>query len=152
MKNKIKNWIKRYGPAEIIGTVCAVFFSVLAYSLTKNNIIAALAGAWSETIAFFGTMIVREVYDTKKEYKEKNKQYTVTTLLKNIRDIVFEFGFSEILDTYAVRPYMMYIFPIILGNRIVGVLVGKIISDLIYYGPAIISYELRQKYKNRKKS
>ncbi len=152
MKNKIKKWLKRYLPAEIVGTIFAVFFSLTTYKVTKNDVLAAIAGAWMETIGFFGTMIIREVLHNRKECKAQNKKYTFAAFLKTVRDIVFEFGFSEILDTYAVRPFMLYIFPIIIGERAIGVLVGKFAADIIYYGPAIISYELQQRYKNRKKS
>lgn len=152
MKSKIKKWLKRYLPAEIVGTIFAMVFSLGTYSLTKNDVLSAIAGAWSETVGFFGTMIIREVRHTRREHKEKNIPYTFLSFFKNCRDIIFEFGFSEILDTYAIRPFTMYIFPIIIGQRVIGVLVGKLAADVFYYAPAIISYELQQWHKNKKKS
>ena len=149
---KIKKWLKRYLPAEIIGTIFALVASLGVYSLTKNDVLAAIAGAWSETIGFFGTMIIREVRHSQKEHREENKNYSIFSFIKDARSIIFEFGFSEILDTWLIRPFTMYIFPLIIPNRPIGVLVGKLAADIIYYAPAIVSYELQQMHKNRKRS
>jgi hypothetical protein len=40
----------------------------------------------------------------------------------------------------------MYIFPIIIGQFSIGILVGKIVADIIFYIPTIIAYELRKKH------
>ncbi len=152
MKNKLKKWFKRYIYAEIVGTIFALFFSLTTYSLTKNDILAAIAGAWSETIGFYGVIVIREIRSSKKEHGDKNKRYTLFSFIKNIRDLALEFGLAETLDTYIIRPFMMYIFPIILGERVIGILVGKLAADVFFYAPAIITYELQQKHKNKKKS
>ncbi len=149
---KLKKWIRRYILAEIIATTVALAFSLGVYSLTKSNILSALAGSWSETIAFFGTMIIKDIINSKKEHKENNLRYNFVSFFKNARDIVFEFGFSEILDTWALRPFFMYLFPLIIPNRAIGILVGKLVSDIIYYGPAIIIFELRERRKNKLKA
>ncbi len=150
--HRLKKWFKRYFLAEIVGTVFALVSSLGVYSFTKNNVLAALAGAWLETIGFFGTMIIRDIIHSKIEHRESNMRYTLFSFLKNARDIVFEFGFSEIMDTWAIRPFMMYLFPLIIPNRILGVLVGKLVSDVIYFAPAIIVFELREKQKRKKEA
>lgn len=64
---------------------------------------------------------------------------------KTIRNLVFEFGFSEALDSFVVRPFCMYIFPILTNNYGVGIIIGKIVADVSFYIPTIIAYELRKK-------
>jgi len=40
----------------------------------------------------------------------------------------------------------MYIFPILIQNYSIGIIVGKIVADVVFYIPTIIAYELRKKY------
>jgi hypothetical protein len=57
MKNKVKEWIKRYIPAEIFSIIVMFVSSVLTYRLTKNNLTTALDGAWVGNIGYFGTIL-----------------------------------------------------------------------------------------------
>ncbi len=150
MHKKIKAWIKRYLRAEIAGTISAIFFATLVFSFTKNEILAAYAGTWGENLGFYGVMITRNINASKKHHKNKNKHYSFFSLLVDIRNIILEFGPSEILDTFIIRPLMMYIFPKLIGDRYIGILLGKIAADIIFYIPTIISYELQQNYKKRR--
>ncbi len=150
MKKKISKWIERYLPAEIVGTFSAIFFAIAVHALTKNEILSAIAGTWGENLGFYSIMIIRDIKLTKKTYRQKGKHYGFLSFLANIRDIILEFGPSEILDTMFIRPSMMYIFPKVIGDRFMGVFAGKIAADIIFYIPAIISYKLQQVYKKRR--
>lgn len=55
---------------------------------------------------------------------------------------VVEFGPAEILDTVLIRPAAMYLASWATGNVVVGVLIGKVAADVIFYGLAITSYEM----------
>ncbi len=149
---KIKNWIKRYGPAEIVCSIFAVLSASVIYSLTKNDILTALAGTWGENIGFYGVIGFRDVRASRKNHKENGKNYTIFSFLKTIRAMIFEFGPAEILDTFFSRPLMMYMFPKITGNIQTGIFAGKIAADIIVYIPIIISYEIQQWHKNKKKT
>ena len=146
MKNKIKKWLKRYLPAEIFGTLSAIAGAGLAYSMTNNGIISAYAGTISENVGFYGYMLIKEVYDSKIHHKNNNRKYTFTSFLKNARNLILEFGLAEIFDSLLLRPFFMYLFPLIIGNFALGIFVGKIVADITFYIPAIIAYELRKKH------
>ena len=146
MNSKIKEWIKRYLPAEIVATFTAILISTIVYLLTKNPIITALAGTWGENLGYYGFLSIREVVQSKKQHKLDNKRYGVLSFFKNIRNLVLEFGFSEILDSFLIRPFAMYTFLLLVGNPQLGIFLGKISADIIFYIPTIIAYELRKKH------
>ena len=60
--------------------------------------------------------------------------------------MVLEFGTAEFLDSFVIRPFTMYIFPLLTHNLVLGLLVGKFVADIIFYIPTIIAYELRVKF------
>ena len=55
---------------------------------------------------------------------------------------VVEFGPAEIVDTVLIRPAAMFLASLATGNVIVGVLIGKVAADIVFYGLAITSYEV----------
>jgi hypothetical protein len=146
MRQKIREWLKRYIPAEIAAIIMGISFSLLTYAITNNRIATAYAGSISDSIGYYSVISLRDIAESKKHHKKKNKKYGYSSFMKNIRNIVLEFGFSEFFDSLVIRPFMMYIFPLLLGNMIFGVLAGKIIADIIFYIPTIIAYELRKKH------
>ncbi|MFH1127128.1 MAG: hypothetical protein ABIG84_01955 [archaeon] len=146
MKHKLKEWIKRYLPAEIAGMISALTGAGVAYMLTDNLIVVALAGVWSETIGYYAFISIRDIAHSRKHHRINNKKYGLISFLKNIRNLIIEFGFSETLDSFFIRPFFMYVFPIILGNVLLGVFIGKISADVVFYIPTITAYELRKKH------
>ena len=55
---------------------------------------------------------------------------------------VVEFGPAEIVDTALIRPAAMFLASLATGNVIIGVLIGKVAADIVFYGLAITSYEV----------
>ncbi|GAB2650665.1 hypothetical protein GCM10027035_51030 [Emticicia sediminis] len=145
MKNKAKEWIKRYLPAEIISIVVTLVSSVLTYKLTNSNITTALVGTWVGNIGYFGTILLSDVYGTSKELKLNNRPYTFKTFGLNIRALFIEFGIAEFFDSLFVRPTLMYYFPIWVNDISLGVIIAKFAADITFYVPAIIAYELSKK-------
>jgi hypothetical protein len=146
MNEKIKEWMKRYLPAEALATVGAIGGASLTYFLTRNRIISAYGGAVGENIGYYGLIIVREYLKDQKHSKDKGKKHGVSGVLKTIRNLLVEFGVSELLDSLVVRPLCMYIFPLIIGQFTIGVIIGKFAADIVFYIPTIIAYELRKKH------
>jgi hypothetical protein len=99
--------------------------------LTDSTAMAAVAGAWGETCVYYAVMLVREVN-------------AADTLWRAVRNLVLEFGVAEALDSLVVRPALMYLASQLIGDVSVGVLIGKLASDVIFYVPAIAAYELRR--------
>jgi uncharacterized YccA/Bax inhibitor family protein len=95
MKQKIKEWIKRYLPAEIISIVVTLVSSVLAFKLTQSNLTTALVGTWIGNIGYFGTILLMDIFNTNRELALKNKPYTLKTFGLNVRALFVEFGIAE---------------------------------------------------------
>jgi hypothetical protein len=151
IKPKIKRWVQRFLPAEVVGTIVAILVSSFTHYRTNNGIVAAYAGSVSETIAFYTTIIIHDTLITRKELKEEGKTLSFQSFIYLLRNILLDFGVAELLDSMLLRPFCMYIFPIWLRNYQIGILAGKIASDIVFYMPVIISYELRIWLSERKK-
>jgi hypothetical protein len=149
MKQKIAEWTKRYGLAEIISLSLTVLASWLTFEFTKSNISTALAGTWAGNVGYFGTILIQDILLAIKQLEQIGKKYSIDTFYKNARALFVEFGIAEIFDTFLIRPTLLYYFPIWLDNLALGVVVAKFAADITFYVPAIISYEL-SKNKLRK--
>lgn len=146
---KLKEWAFRYGPAEIVGTLCALGGASLGSFLSSNNIVAAFAGTWGENLGYYGTISFRDIRAGKSLLKSKNKSYGIFDLIKNLRNLIFEFGLGEVLDSFVVRPFWLYTMPIVLNNFTLGIIAGKLAADVTFYIPTIVSYELRKRYAGK---
>jgi len=146
MKMKIIEWVKRYAPAEVFALIGAFLGAGAGLFLTNNLIVSAYCAAFGENIFYYGLIIIRDMHNSHKEHKKVNKKYTLLSFAKNIRDLIIEFGPAETLDSLLIRPFCMYLFPIVVGNFYLGILVGKLVADITFYGPTIIGYEFRKKY------
>lgn len=145
MKQKIIEWIKRYMPAGIISSTATILSSVFSYKITQSHLTAALVGTWVGNIVYFGYMLIVDIYTTRKELTKKGKRYSFQTLMQNVRALVVEFGFSEVVDSLLIRPTLMYYFPIWVNDIWLGIILAKIVADITFYVPAIIVYEYSKK-------
>jgi hypothetical protein len=151
IKTKVKRWVQRFLPAEVVGTIVAIVVSSITHYYTNNLVIAAYAGSVCETIAFYATIIIHDALIASKQLKEEGKTLTYRSFVYLLRNILLDFGIAELMDSMLLRPFCMYIFPIWLRNYPLGILTGKIASDIVFYLPVIISYELRIWLSERRK-
>ena len=133
--HRVRDWIARYGPAECGGLALAFVASFVARRMTEHAIIAGYAAAWGETIGYAGVMVVRD-------YLAERHIGTVTT------DLITEFGPAGIIDTFVTRPFAMTLGVRFLGP-VLGLVVGKISADVIFYAPVICMYEWRKRRRAR---
>lgn len=143
---KVKEWLSRYWLSEIMGSLGAVIAGLIGFNLSQSGVVAAYFGTIGENLGFYGVIIFRDVVKSIESHKNNQLKYGVLSLTKDIRNIILEFGPSEILDSLLIRPFLMFVFPQILGNMGAGIFIGKIAADIVFYIPAIISYELRKKH------
>lgn len=143
---KVKEWLKRYVPAEVISLSSALIVANIVFHYTGSTPWAAIAATWGENIGFFGTIIYRDIKESKKQHKLREVKYTHHSFLKNMRNIVVEFSIPEILDTLLIRPLTMFFMIHQFGNLQLGVTAGKIAADIVYYIPLVVMYELRKKH------
>ncbi len=142
VKARVSNWIKRYLPAEIVGSITLFVVGLGIDALFHNPVFTAFGGAYGEFIGYYGTILFNDL----RKQKVKHTKITARIFIKTIKHLFFEFGVAEFLDSFLVRPFALYIFPLLLHNVGLGLIVGKIAADIIFYIPTIIAYELRMKF------
>jgi len=146
MRSRVREWIRRYLPAEIIGTIVAVGGGVLAYNLMASGVVAAFAGTWGENLGYYGTTLMREIRQGRQAARGQDSTYGMRVFLKDLRNIAIEFGPAELFDSFLLRPFFMYLLPILVGNMAIGIFAGKITADVTFYIPTIFAYEFKKKY------
>ncbi|MFH1575471.1 MAG: hypothetical protein ABIB55_00820 [Candidatus Nealsonbacteria bacterium] len=141
LKDKLKEWLKRYAFAHIVAVITAVLIANLSHALFKNIILSAFLATWSDNIAYYGIII----YGDLKSQKKKDKQLKTKSFLKVARGIVVEFGPAEYLDSFIIRPFYLSVFPYFIPNYPLAILIGSMCAEVTFYIPTIISYELKKK-------
>ena len=149
MQHRVKEWIWRYGPAEIISLVTTLVPALLVQRNTGNEVAAAFAATWGGNIGYFGTVLLRDMWAMRRELHRVGRQYDLTSFGMNVRLLVIEFGLAEILDSFLVRPALMYYLPIGLGNFTEGRILAKFRADISFYIPAIVFYEWAKRQYRR---
>ncbi len=145
MKEKLSEWFNRYGLAELISLTSTIVSSWLAFQYTKNNLTTALVATWVGNIGYFGTIFIQDTILAVNQLQKSGKKYSLQTFYKNVCALFVEFGIAELFDSLLIRPALLYYFPLLIGNRTLGVVIAKFAADVTFYIPAIISYELSKK-------
>ena len=134
---RVRFWVQRYLPPELVGSSAALLAAAIAAGGGVER--AVVAAAWAEAIAFYLFVTVREFRVL------RGARRAAPAVLGAVRDVVAEFGVAEAADTILLRPLLMYAFAATLGGLIPGVIAGKLVSDVAFYGLAIPAYGLRER-------
>lgn len=151
IKLKFKEWLKRYLPAEIIGTITAISAASIAHVFYSNLVLVAYIAAVGEAIGFYSTIFTRSLLVENKKHSDAKSALSFSHFLKIIIETIIEFGPAGILDGLFLRPFFMYLFPTLLNNFPLGIFVGKIAGDIAFYAVVIVSYELTKRFKIKTK-
>ncbi|NWG21118.1 MAG: hypothetical protein HXY39_12450 [Chloroflexi bacterium] len=127
-------WLRRYLPAEIASLATLLCCAWAVMELSHNAALTALAATWAESLAYYGSMIIREL--------RSRPRLTPLTVLAVLRDIVLEFGLAELLDSMLIRPAALYLAISWLPHIGIAAIAGKLAADVIFYIPTIVSFEL----------
>jgi hypothetical protein len=150
VRDKLREWGRRYLLAEILGTVAALTAAVAVHTLTGSLATAALAGSVAESIAYYGVVLRRMLPVL---YLRHAGAGRVRRLVRTGRDLVTEvsdFLAAELVDTLLVRPGLIFLAAGWAGSGVVwGLLAGKLLADVGFYAVVIPSYELRKKLMRR---
>ena len=141
MRAKAREWLWRYLPAEGVAIVGALIVGLLASRLGGTTAHIALAGTWGENAGYYGTMFATEY--------RRGRMVGWTKaggVPRAVYNLLLEFSGAELLDSLLIRPAAMYAGVRLTGNVPVGLLLGKLAADLVFYVPAIAAYELRKQY------
>lgn len=131
VRGRSLEWVRRYGPAEV-GAVVGALLAAMAADRFGVAAATAIASALGEGIAFYAVILVRDM--SRRRGPDGGGRI--------LRRLLLEFGPAELLDTFAVRPLAMYAAAGLLGNLVLGTLAGKVAADVVFYGLAIVGYEL----------
>ena len=144
-KNKRKEWLRRYIPAEILGTVLALIGAWSVYANTHSYVAATAAGWLGEGLGFYGYFITTELHHHSKKYRQHPLfKRSIMAFAGANTNLLVEFMPAELLDNFIIRPFAMFTAPHFIHPYPVGFLVGKFSADIIFYTVAIIGYELRK--------
>lgn len=147
VSRKAREWVLRYVPAEIMGTIAAVGVAVAVQHSFGRPVLSAVLGTIAETLAFYGFFIVRDLrqHAWRNQHRPPLRRAGLS-VGRTMHGIVMEFGPAECVDSLFVRPFCMIMGPVLLGNFAVGVFAGKLAADAVFYTCAICCYELRKRW------
>jgi hypothetical protein len=150
LRLKTKEWLRRYIPAEILGTAFALIAASLVFSHNHSYVLAAGAGWLGEGIGFYGYFISTELFLNNQKYRSYSFLKRVATVIGVAStNLLVEFAPAEVLDNFLIRPFAMYLVPQYIHPYPIGFLVGKFGSDLIFYMLAVVGYETRKRWLKR---
>lgn len=140
--SRLRLWVTRYGPSELLGTLVTVSVATAVHRLSGSAVVAGVAGTLAEVVVYYGVMLLRETVREAYEAGKRGVPYGSAQVVAVFRGILLEFGVAETLDSGLVRPFCLS-----LGLRLVGgqwgALLGKVAADLVFYGPVLAAYEWR---------
>jgi hypothetical protein len=141
-RQKLMEWVRRYLPCEIAGTVGELGGAAVAYLLTGSMAAAAITATVGASAGYYAaayTSAVRWAY-CEHSHGGWATRLTVANLFA-LRSVAIEFGPAELIDSIAIRPLAYYLGPTMFGNVVAGWIFGKLVSDTGFYVLAVFSYE-----------
>ncbi|MBO2031681.1 hypothetical protein J4D99_09805 [Siccationidurans ginsengisoli] len=147
--SRVREWLGRYGSAELLSLLATLGAAAATGQAGATRVAVALAATWAGNVAYFGWLLLQDARQARRVRQAQGLPYSLATFGRNVRALVVEFGVAEVLDSFVVRPALMYWLPRWLHSVPLGVLVAKFAADVTFYVPAILSYEL-SKEKLRK--
>lgn len=142
IKSKLMEWSRRYIPAECAAIAGTLIAGIIIHITFNNVLLTSIAAAWGDNLGFYSWVLYSELKAT----LTKHKKITKLSLITILRNIIVEFGPSEMLDSIVIRPVAMYTFPLLIQNLTLGLLLGKVFADTVFYSLTIGAFELRKKY------
>lgn len=130
---RAREWLRRYGPAELVALIGAVAGYALVELVTGSRAAAVFAAAAGDNLGYYGLLAAREFA------RRRSVRRAASAL-------ALEFGPAELLDTTIVRPACTALAIGALGPG--GVLAGKLLADLAFYAPVIATYELSKRRRD----
>jgi hypothetical protein len=141
-RQKLMEWVRRYLPCEIAGTVGELGGAAVTYLLTGSMAAAAITATIGASAGYYAAAYTSAVRWAYRDYHiQPMMKRLVLANLFAFRSVAIEFGPAELIDSIAIRPLAYYFGPIAFGNVVAGWIFGKLLSDIAFYVIAIFSYE-----------
>ncbi len=132
---KLREWIRRYLPNEVAGTVAELASAGVVYSVTGSWAAAAVVATVFASVGYYATAYVNAV-----RWSLGDHGFGRANLLA-LRSVTVEFGPAEVVDSLAIRPVALFLGPALIGNGLLGLIIGKLVADAGFYGCTVVSYE-----------
>jgi hypothetical protein len=143
---RVAEWVARYLPLEVLGTIAAVVGSWAAYEASGSIVVAAVAGTVAEGVGYYALVVVRGIRGHLGSYRvariRDRAGRTAAAVALTLRGMAAEFGPAEALDTFVVRPALLMAAATWLGPDPRAWLIGKLAADAVFYAISIASFEL----------
>ena len=141
-RRKLAEWIRRYLPCEITGTVGELGGAAVTYALTDSLAAAAIVATIGAMVGYYAMAYINAVRWSVQSQRHRPwpLRFGVANLLA-IRSVVVEFGPAEVIDSGLIRPLAYYSVPLLVGDATVGFVIAKVAADVTFYSCAIVSYE-----------
>jgi hypothetical protein len=129
-------WLRRYGPAEAFALLSALVGYVALEAATGSHAAAAYGAAVGDNVGYYGVLLARQL----RADARVARSYGARGLARTLRRLAIEFGPAEALDATLLRPALTALAVTAAGPAL-GVLLGKLAADLVFYVPVITTYE-----------
>jgi hypothetical protein len=151
-RQRVRWWFGRYAPAEVAATFGALLAGGAA-NLAGSTAATVYAATFGEFVAFYGVIIWRDLIRRDLARQDLARQDLARRDLSGGRAregrpwwrfaaLLLEFGPAELLDALIVRPLAMYLAATMVGNLLLGIVIGKVAADVVFYAVAIAGHEL----------
>jgi len=142
---RMRGWLVRYLPLEVLGTIAAMLGAWAAYEASGSLAIAAIAGALAESVGYYALVVVRaargHAASARVRMLPRPGRRAWTTTWLTARSVAAEFGPAELVDSFPVRPATLWVASALWGAHPAAWLVGKLAADAVFYVVAIVSFE-----------
>jgi hypothetical protein len=137
-------WVRRYGPAEIACLITMLAASILAAQLTDSPPLLAVAAIAGATVGFYGvllTTVMREQLALLPVQPGRIRRASIRT----VGLLAAEFGVAEVSDTFVIRPALMILGVILVRDAVWGLLLGKVVADVLFYVVSGVCFRITQR-------
>jgi hypothetical protein len=147
--SRAREWIRRYALGEIVGLGAALAAAWLVHRATHSDVATAFGASLAESLGYYGAMVVQEMVQEAYAAGTKRTPYGLRQIAATWRALLLEFGPAELGDTLFLRPFTMWLGQETLGLA-PGIVAGKVVADLAFYAPVILTYEIRKARDSRR--
>jgi hypothetical protein len=138
-------WVRRYLPAELIGTAVLLVAGLGVMVWTDHPFAVAAAAVVGENIGFYGVLATVVLLEQRRLGRTGFRVVAATAVL-----LIAEFGGAEVLDTLLIRPAAISFAVWLIPDPVWALLIGKVAADLVFYALAAVAFVLTTKTRLRR--
>lgn len=137
----LASWWRRYGTSEIVGLAAALLGALTARGLGGGTPVTALAAFLAEAAWFYLSLGYRDLRYEAREHRAAGRPFGRRAVVDVLRNLAREFGAAEAVDL-LLRP-LCFAVGLTLFGTVGGVVAGKLVADLLFYGPVLANWHWR---------